>query len=199
MLTRHGLGVRRDPARAAALLRRSVVLGNPFAAEHLAQMMMEGELSDEEMWQALTAARQAADRGSAPARALMALHLLHGWGIVADPAAAAKLARQAAQAGSALGMRVAAQADPEHARDWLEQGAAAGDPWALYRLARELLASPEAGDRRRGLELLTRAGHAGWYAALRDLALVHEQGLYGAPADPERARYWRGLADERGG
>lgn len=89
--------------------------------------------------------------------------------------------------------------DPGRGIEFLERAAAAGDPEAMWELARFY----EKGihvpvDERRALELFRQAADMGYDKALNDLGFMYAQGLLGLQADQTRAfQLFEQAAEER--
>ncbi|WP_209426250.1 caspase family protein [Pararhodobacter sp. SW119] len=88
-------------------------------------------------------------------------------------------------------------ADPERARALLERGIAAGDPFAMHELGKQLFreASTEA-ERERGFELLDRAAEMGHTFSMNELGynfMVRDSGIY----QPARGMAYLTVSSER--
>jgi uncharacterized protein len=86
--------------------------------------------------------------------------------------------------------------DPRLAARYFETAAAAGNPWAQFRLAQILDAF--GTDRARSLELKTAAANAGVGEAAAALGTQYREGRGGAPRDPAEAARWFQVAAENG-
>lgn len=153
-----------------------------------------------------------ADAGDAAAQARLALAYLKGEGVAADPAAALRWSRAAAEGGqpvaqylmgifyregaSLRGNRV--PADATAAFRWFEAAANKGNLKAMHNLA---IAYAEGlgteRNERRAAEWFTRAAERGYVDSAFDLAVLYERGL-GVAQDLKQALTWYGIAAKMG-
>ena len=153
-----------------------------------------------------------ADSGDAVAQAKLALIYLKGDGAAADPAAALRWSRAAAQAGEPVaeylmgsfyreGNALAGglvKVDPVKAFAWFDAAATKGNLKAMHNLA---IAYAEglgtAKDEKKAAEWFTRAAERGYVDSAFDLAVLYERGL-GVTQDLKQALTWYGIAAQMG-
>ena len=200
----------RDAARARALLIDAARLGSN------GWLLLKREAGFPPFEQLLSTGRAKletlAAAGDAEAEVMLASLLLEGppgiGDAVGDPARGVSLARQAARAGDAWGMRLLASAlqqgagvgrDHSEGLRWLWLAAESGDGSAMYQRGLELLSGKRVEpDVEAGLEWLARAADLGHWHAVGELGRIHAEGRHGLPRDPERAAHWKRRRAELG-
>jgi len=153
-----------------------------------------------------------ADAGDAAAQAKLALVYLKGEGVAADPAAALRWSRAAAEGGQPVaqylmgsfyregaglaGNRV--PADASAAFRWFEAAANKGNLKAMHNLAIAYAEGRGAQkNERQAAEWFTRAAERGYVDSAFDLAVLYERGL-GVTQDLKQALTWYGIAAKMG-
>lgn len=156
----------------------------------------------------VTALREANARVQRDPRDAAALTLLgeltnQGLAIRQDPAKAAEWYRRAAREGDARALSTLAlmaidgrgmAKDPGQGRAWLEEAVERGDPQAAYNLALILLASGQAPDLTRAVELLRRASEAEIGEAQHALGVLYLKGRGVTRDTAEAARLFQRAA-----
>ncbi|RLQ88692.1 tetratricopeptide repeat protein [Notoacmeibacter ruber] len=194
-----GLGVPKDPKKAANWYARAAESGVPAAQFQYALMLLDGRYVEKDEAFADRLLKQAAEGGNADAQFNYAQRLLHHGG-VNEQAEAAKWYEAAAQKGVpdaqyAYANYLAGEIDGvtrnmEEARQWMSKAADGGMNAAKVELATWLF-SAKGGDRdfERGFRLLQQAARTGNVAAQSQLAKAYIYG-YGTEADTVEAASW---------
>jgi TPR repeat protein len=149
--------------------------------------------------------REAAEAGSAEARARFGQMLLDGDGVERDPAEALRWFERAARQGHVEAANMVGRChdlgwgtpvDKAMAAAWYRQAAARGFVWAIYNYA-TLLALGEgvAQDRPQALALFRRAAAAGNAKAINFVGSFHEDGWVVERDMAEAARCYREAAE----
>jgi uncharacterized protein len=194
-------GAERGTSSAVELMAARVAAGDEWAMPVLLEWMAQGSTSTAHRDAAVARLEKAAQKGRAPALALLADLALHGLtGHAADPVRAVELARRAAEAGSAAAMSTLGHAyyrgagvpkERDRAYEWWERAAGAGHRNAQLVLGRAYLDGREVTrDAERGIALLEQAAEAGELRAMRDLADLFDTGWAVVAPDLERAHRW---------
>ena len=153
-----------------------------------------------------------ADAGDAKAQGKLALIYLKGEGAKADPAAALRWSRAAAEAGEPVAEYLMGsfyregpaltgglvKADPVKAFAWFEAAATKGNLKAMHNLAiayAEGLGTDK--DEAKAAEWFTRAAQRGYVDSAFDLAVLYERGI-GVTQDLKQALTWYGIAAQMG-
>ncbi|MGC1481874.1 MAG: serine/threonine-protein kinase [Chthoniobacterales bacterium] len=151
---RDGLGVDRDPAKAAELARTAAADGDERAMALLGNLYRKGEGVPQDGEKAREFLRLAIKNGNLSAQSVLGVMVMNGEGGAAAPEEAFGLWREGAEAGDAACMFLYAQAltdprfgrDPAAARDWYARAAAAGSRPAREWCTRNGVAIPERGE-----------------------------------------------------
>jgi TPR repeat protein len=153
-----------------------------------------------------------ADAGDAKAQAKLALMYLKGEGVAADPAAALRWSRAAADGGQPVAQYLMGSfyrqdsalahglvpADAAAAFRWFEAAAIKGNLKAMHNLAIAYAQGLGAGkDETKAAEWFTRAAERGYVDSAFDLAVLYERGL-GVTQDLKQALTWYGVAARMG-
>lgn len=141
----NGRGVEQDLEQAAGLLSQAVEQGNALGMVHLALMLKDGRGIEKNVTRAVELFQQASDIGSATATILLGNAYFDGEGIEKDIKRAIGLWEKAASEGDERAQNLVRQVymndsmeqyiDPQHAIDFLEPYATAGDSDVMYHLA----------------------------------------------------------------
>jgi len=205
VMSRDGLGVKREPARARELFAEAASL--PLANTALAAMLIGGAGGPVDLDGAHRLLLRASEAGAAYAHHQLSLLLADPRFDRSDPVESFAAAHRAALLGhAAANGRVGAlllrgegvMRDPQKALAWLRRGADRGD-MASIGLLGEVLVAGSAGelDPKRGEALLLRAAQAGHGASMANLAELYADGN-ALPRDYGRAYNWASIALARG-
>jgi len=206
----HGTGVagERSPAKVGPLMERAAVAGSD-GYQAMANAVVWTPPLRRLVADGVARLRSLAARGDGAAAAMLVRLFVSGHVPDLDDAGAAALARTAADAGEAYGMRILARSyvegssglakDPAEGLRWWRRCAETGDSFCMMFYGKEL-ASGEivAADVPKGVEWLTRAGDKGNYWAIASLGNLYDQGWFGLPRDEAKAAPWKRLAAKRG-
>ncbi len=211
-----GKGVPRDPEKAVHWFRTAAENGDVPAMRALAGMLLAGEGTPRNTVAAASWYRLAAEKGDLSAMHRLGRLLLAGEeGVAADPAAAARLLREAAARGhlpaqlelaDALAEGRLTEREPGEARRWyaralatLERQAATGDARAAEQLGRRYAAGKGVPRSvRRAVAYLERAVESGRENVRVRLARLYRDGGPDMPPDGGRAVRHYTIAAERG-
>ncbi|GHU08117.1 hypothetical protein FACS1894158_17150 [Betaproteobacteria bacterium] len=153
--------------------------------------------------------KRASDAGVADATAELGVRILYGSGVKQNVGEGLALSRQAAEAGSSMGMHNYAvslaegigggKKDQRAAFEWFERAVKAGsctsyDPLADYYLRGEVVPK----DEKKALELIYQGAAQGDKAALKSLARIFAQGELGVTKDPAKAASVRAMTPSCG-
>ncbi|WDF73886.1 tetratricopeptide repeat protein [Novosphingobium sp. KACC 22771] len=160
-----------DPAGAAAALLDAARGGEPVAALHYGQCLMDGRGVARDPQAAFRWFVEAAQPGLAPAINMVGRCLDQGWGVEEAPGLAAS---------------------------WFAVAADKGDVWGLYNYATALcLGRGVAQDRARALDLFRRAAGMGHAKSQNMIGSFHEDG-WSVPVNLDVAAYHYARAAEGG-
>ena len=88
--------------------------------------------------------------------------------------------------------------DEAKAVEWYTRAALQGHSMAQYDLGfMLLLGEGTAQDTAKGLEWLVKSADQGFTSSGRLLADIYREGLFGVPADPDKARHWEETRTEK--
>lgn len=160
-----------EPAGAAAALFDAAQAGDPHAALHYGQCLLDGRGVARDPKGAFRWFVQAAQAGLAPAINMVGRCLDQGWGVDETPRLAAA---------------------------WFAAAAQKGDVWGLYNYATALsLGRGVAQDRARALDLFRRAAAMGHPKSQNMIGSFHEDG-WAVPVNMDIAAYHYARAAEGG-
>lgn len=203
-----GLGVRRDPAKAAQWYAKAAEQGVPDAQFQYALILLDGEFAEADPEQAAELMRSAADAGNRLAQFNYAQMLIDREPGGAGLAKAVPYYELAAGQGLADAQYAMAQVylngiggrpvDPSEARRWLELAARQNFDSAQVQLGTLLVQSGEGeAAEKLGFQWLKRAAEGGNVAGQIRLARLYRAGV-GVDADPIEAGAWYILARRAG-
>mgnify|MGYP000887221861 CR=1 FL=1 len=198
-----------DARQVLPWLERQGLKGGPWVPDQLLRLVNEGVLDAAAQAGVVKAFEDAAAQRNPHAQALLALFELDGWmGAQGTPQHGLALARQAAEGGSPLGMRIyghllhngqGVTRDLGAAAGWFRRGGEGGDPVAMIWLADQLLEGEGVPkDVPAAVAWLERAARVGSPHAMQDLGLLYDEGAEGLPRDPTKAAAWLERAAARG-
>ena len=203
-----GLGIRRDPAKAAQWYSRAAEQGNPDAQFQYALLLIDGVHVDKDVDQAFALMEDAANAGNLLAQFNFAQMLIDRQPGAAGVERAVGFYESAARAGLADAQYAMAQVyangaggkprDDETARRWLLRAARQNYDTAQLDIGTWLVQGRGGAiDEEAGFGWLKRAAESGNVAAQNRLAKLYRAGV-GADADPVAAAAWYVLARRAG-
>jgi TPR repeat protein len=221
-----GRGVKRDPVKALEMLTRSAETGDESAISALACVYMKGRApnsrvkAERDPAEAVKWMKRGAAAGLPDSQMLLAGAYLTGAGVEKDTAEALRLFRLLAEKGHPgafynMGLMYqngdGVERDHAEAAECFRKAISAAAPGGLHTHYGDFVvrASLQLGvcylngmgvekDEARGFELMKKAAKGGNPMAMRNLALLYEDGI-GTDRNPGRARYWREKAAAKRG
>lgn len=196
-----GWGVPQDFILAAGYFEEAITRGHVPAKVNLAQILMRmGDPADRP--RAFALFQEAAKAGNLKAINSLARFLEEGWVVPADPAAAARLYRLAAERGDHwaqfnLATLMLTAGERDQAIALFSDAIRRSDHGFHRRVAPLLLDRPDPDLRRLGLDALARSAAAGDADHQYRYALALDAGIAGSP-DRREARLWFRRAADQG-
>lgn len=201
-----GLGLPRDPGKAAAFLRQANRLGSD-GLPRLAVAVERSAVFREFFGRAVARLAGLAESGDRTARAWYAwLTMLGRTGATMD-ARTVGWVRQAAEQGDPLALRVmrtiyqrvGVEADADEARRWQRRCAEAGNAFCMMFEGQDLIEGEAVPrDLEAGLRWLERAAETGNWWAVQSLGRHLDEARHGLARDVEGAAHFKQVLAERG-